>query len=60
MIVELFTAAETPAASKVPTSVPPVTPGAGADVGAQGSVGIGTANGTPAAGRIPANVPGRP
>ena len=56
MIVDLFTAAETPAASKVPTSVPPVTPG----VGAQGSVGIGTANGTPAAGRIPANVPGRP
>jgi len=49
----LARANETPAAGKVPTSLPAAASGAGS----QGSTGLNTANGTPAAGKVPTSVP---
>jgi hypothetical protein len=52
----LGTAATTPAAGHVPTSVPPVTSGGSTSA----SNGLGTAATTPAAGHVPTSVPARP
>ena len=51
----LARANETPAAGKVPPSLPAAAAASG--VGSQGSTGLSTANGTPAAGRVPTSVP---